>query len=60
MREAKFGLPSAWGQPLAVVSDDLTVTLKGDWKQRRQVVIEQRSPLPLTVLGLSPDVRLGN
>lgn len=59
MREAKFGLPSGWGQPLAVVSDDITVTLKGDWKQRRQVVVEQRSPLPLTILGLVPNVRIG-
>jgi hypothetical protein len=59
MREAKFGLPSAWGQPMPLRSDDITVTLKGDWNSKRQVVVEQRAPLPLTIIGLSPDVRVG-
>ena len=60
MREAKFGLPSAYGQALDMIQDDIDVTLKSDWKKRGgQVVIEQRSPLPLTILALIPDVTRG-
>ena len=59
MREAKFGLPALYGQPLVMVTDDIDVTMKGDWDKRRQVVIEQRSPLPMTILSLIPDVQSG-
>lgn len=59
MREAKFGLPSKYSQPLEMLTDDIDVTMKADWGKRKQVVIEQRDPLPLTVLTLIPDTRLG-
>ena len=59
MREAKFGAPSRWGQPLQMVSDIIEVGLKPDWDKRRQVVVQQRSPLPLSILALIPDVRTG-
>jgi len=59
MREAKFGLPSAYGQPLSMVTEDVSVTLKGDWSKEKQVVIEQRSPLPITILAVAPDVSVG-
>lgn len=59
MREAKFGLPSAYGQPLPMVTEDVNVTLKGDWSKEKQVVIEQRAPLPITILAVAPDVAVG-
>lgn len=59
MREAKFGLPSAYGQPLPMVTEDVNVTLKGDWSKEKRVVIEQRSPLPMTILSITPDVAVG-
>lgn len=59
MREAKFGLPANYGQPLPMVTEDINVTLKGDWNKKKQVVIEQRSPLPLTILAVAPDVSVG-
>ena len=59
MREAKFGLPARWGQPLEMITDDIEVTLKADWGKKKQVVIEQRSPLPMTILALVPDITLG-
>ena len=59
MRETKFGLPSRYSQPLAMVTEDIDVTMKADWGKRKQVVIEQRDPLPLTVLTLIPDTLLG-
>lgn len=59
MREAKFGLPSGYGQPLPMVTEDINVTLKADWSKEKQVVIEQRSPLPMTILSVTPDVAVG-
>lgn len=59
MREHKFGLPALYGQPLDMVTDDLDVTMRADWGKRKQVVIEQRDPLPLTVLALVPDAVVG-
>lgn len=59
MRETKFPMPALYNQPLSLVTDDITVGLKSDWSKRKQVVIEQRSPLPMTVLALVPDVKMG-
>ncbi len=59
VREAKFGLPSLYGQPLELVTEDIDVTMRADWGKRKQVVIEQRDPLPLTVLTMIPDTIIG-
>jgi hypothetical protein len=59
MREARFGLPALYGQPLEMVTDDIDVTMTANWGKRKQVVIEQRDPLPLTVLTLIPDAIVG-
>lgn len=59
MRETTFGLPALYGQPLDMVSEDIDVTLKGDWSKTKQTVIEQRAPLPLSVLALIPDAIVG-
>lgn len=59
MREAKFGLPTLYGQPLQMVTEDIDVTMRADWGKRKQVVIEQRDPLPLTILTLIPDAIIG-
>ena len=59
MRAARFGLPALFGQPLEMVTDDIDVTMSPNWGKRKQVVIEQRDPLPLTVLTLIPDAIVG-
>tara|TARA_R110000764_G_C11029370_1_gene385292 strand:- start:7348 stop:10386 length:3039 start_codon:yes stop_codon:yes gene_type:complete len=59
MREARFGMPALYGQPLEMVTDDIDVTMKANWGKRKQVVIEQRDPLPLSVLTLIPDAIVG-
>lgn len=59
MREYTFGVPSLYGQPLELVTAVLDMTAKGNWKKNKQVQIEQRDPLPLTVLSLIPDMQLG-
>jgi hypothetical protein len=42
-----------------MVTEDINVTLKADWSKEKQVVIEQRSPLPMTILSVTPDVAVG-
>ena len=59
MRETTFGLPATYGQPLDMVTDSITVGLKGGWTKRKQLVVEQRSPLPMHILSLIPDVIVG-
>lgn len=59
MREARFGLPALYGQPLEMLTENIDVTLKANWGKKKQVVIEQRDPLPLTVLALIPDAIIG-
>ena len=59
MREAKFGLPSLYGQPLNMITADKDVTLSPSWSKNGQIVIQQRDPLPMTILGIIPDVIIG-
>ena len=59
MREAKFGAPTRYGQPLSQRTEDIDVTMKASWGKKKQVVIEQRLPLPLSVLALVPDASVG-
>lgn len=59
MREAKFGLPALYGQPMNLVTGDKDVTLPPDWNKSGRYVVQQRDPLPLTILALMPDVIVG-
>jgi len=59
MREAKFGLPANYGQPPALFTGDKDVTLPPDWNKDGKYVIQQRDPLPLTILSLIPDAIVG-
>lgn len=59
MREAKFGLPALYGQELSMITGDKHVTVSPSWNKNGQIVIQQRDPLPLTLLGVVPDVIVG-
>lgn len=59
MREAKFGLPTLWGQPQPFVTGLKSITLSPSWNKDGQVVIQQRDPLPMTVLAITPEVAVG-
>mgnify|MGYP002639774485 FL=1 len=59
MREAKFGLPALLGQPPAMLTGDKDVTLPPEWNKEGKYIIQQRDPLPLTVLSLIPDAIIG-
>jgi hypothetical protein len=59
MREAKFGLPSLLGQPPELIDGDRNITLSPHWNKDGKYVIQQRDPLPLTILSLIPDAIVG-
>jgi hypothetical protein len=59
MRAAKFGLPSLYGQELSLITADKDLTMSPSWNRGGQIVIQQRDPLPMTVLGIIPDVIIG-
>ncbi len=59
MREAKFGLPANYGQPQELITGDKDVTLPPDWNKDGKYIVQQRDPLPLTVLALIPDAIIG-
>ena len=59
MRETKFGLPALLGQPPEMINGDKNITLSPHWGKDGKYVIQQRDPLPLTVLSLIPDAIIG-
>jgi hypothetical protein len=59
MREAKFGLPSQWGQPPEVLTGLKELTMSPSWNKNGQIIIQQRDPLPMTILSITPDVLMG-
>jgi hypothetical protein len=42
-----------------MVTENIDVTVKSGWDKKKQVVIEQRDPLPLTILSVTPDAIVG-
>lgn len=59
MREMKFGLTALYGQPPTWITDTKDITLSPSWNKNGQVVVQQRDPLPMTVLALIPNVVVG-
>jgi hypothetical protein len=59
MREVQFREPTIYGVPAEMLTDDIDVTVKSGWDKKKQVVVEQRDPLPLTILSVTPDVSVG-
>ena len=59
MREAKFGLPSQWGQPPDAITGLKEFTMSPSWNKNGQIVIQQRDPLPMTILSITPDLIVG-
>ena len=59
MREAKFGLPALWGQPPDALTGLKSLTMSPSWNKDGQIVIQQRDPLPMTILSITPDIIVG-
>jgi hypothetical protein len=59
MREMKYGLVALYGQPPSFITDDKSITLSPSWNKDGQIVVQQRDPLPMSLLALVPDVVVG-
>ena len=47
------------GQATRLHTGDITITLPGAWNTQGSVVIQQREPLPITVLAVIPEIEIG-
>ena len=59
MSEAKFRANDVWGQPKALITDEVSMTVSPDWNNHGRMYLEQRDPLPCTIIALVPDYELG-
>jgi hypothetical protein len=59
MKEMRYGLPAQFGQELSMVTEDKHISLSPSWNKNGQIIIQQRDPLPMTILGIVPEVTLG-
>jgi hypothetical protein len=48
------------GQPTALRTGDLDITLKPDWNSNGRVFMRQPYPLPMTILAVIPDIDVGD
>lgn len=48
------------GQPIPLFTGDQRMILPGGWNTEGQMCLEQRSPLPCTVLGVIPEFTIGD
>jgi hypothetical protein len=51
---------TAYGQPNALVTDEIEITLSPSWGGSGQVMVRQTDPLPLTLLSMSMEVSTGS
>ena len=58
--EAKQRTTEPYGTPPSLKSDEIDVDLKPAWRAGGQVYLRQADPLPLTVVGLTLEVVLGD
>ena len=56
MREIKYGLPAQYGQTPDWITGDKDLTMSPSWNKDGQIVVQQRDPLPMTLLALIPEV----
>ena len=56
--ELKQG-PTAYDQPTGLLTGDYKLSVPGDWTTSGQLFFRQSYPLPATVLGIIPEVQVG-
>ena len=49
----------AYGEPTALVSNEIEIALDASWTRGGQIVVRQTDPSPLTVLSLTTEVEFG-
>lgn len=48
------------GQPIELFTGDQRLIIGGGWSTEAQMCVEQANPLPVTILGLIPEIQLGD
>lgn len=48
------------GQPIELFTGDQRLVIGGGWTTEAQMCVEQSNPLPATILGLIPEIQLGD
>lgn len=48
------------GQPIELFTGDQRMIIGGGWTTEAQICIEQSSPLPATILGVIPEIQIGD
>lgn len=48
------------GQPIELFTGDQRLIIGGGWSTEAQMCVEQTNPLPATILGLIPEIQLGD
>lgn len=60
MREYKQRKTEAWGEAIQLYTGDIHISMTPKWTDLGQIVIEQRDPLPMSILAVIPEVSIGN
>ena len=60
LNEWKMTGPEADGQPIPLFTGLFDIQLDSTWDQYGSVIIEQRDPLPMTVLAVAPELKVGS
>lgn len=60
LSEYKQRATENWGEPISLYTGQLEHTPKSKWDNSARVFIRQFDPLPLTILGVIPNVQAGN
>lgn len=50
---------SSYEQPIEMVTGQVEIQISNDWESKGRIFIRQQDPLPLTVLGVIPEVTFG-
>ena len=56
MKQREFDV---MGAPTALLTGDKKIILKSDWNSNGRLFMRQQDPLPLTILAVVSDVRVG-
>ena len=59
LREAKIRRNESYDDPIDLYTGSIEVKMTGEWNDNGRIAIRQESPLPLTVLAVTPYGMIG-
>lgn len=59
LQAPKPRLDAGWNEPSDLISGDCEVVFDAQWSSDLGVIVQQAEPLPMTVLGVYPDIQAG-